>query len=175
MRIPPIIAGRTAICGNSPRLMKRETCAQGRWSMTYRKLDWILRLPEPEKTKQLREWLEQDHEGDGRVLLKTASGKPMVVRYRGQVLDFNAQGRRVPRRIAIDLLILFGERGIYRGRDQATGFTREAWARLSDEEKRLYDEKQIRFLDDYLTHVPDGEGPEEAPPEVVLERPILVR
>ena len=47
--------------------------------------------------------------------------------------------------------------------------------RLSDEEKKLYDEKQIRFLDDYLTHVPDGEGVEEEPPAFAEERPILVR
>jgi len=142
----------------------------------YRKLDHILRLPEPERTHRLREWIEEEHEGDGRVLIRSASGKPMTVRYRGQVLDFNQQGRRVPRRVAIDLLLLFGENGLHRGRDQATGFTPEQWVNLRPEYKRLFDEKQIRFLEDYLTHVPDGEGAEEeTAPEPVVEKPVVVR
>jgi len=141
------------------------------------RLDTILfRLGEPEKTMRLREFLEEDHEGDGKVLLKPASGKPFSVRWQGKQLDFAAQGRRVPRRLAIDLLLAFGEQGLYRWRDQATGFTRVEWTNLAPEMRRLYDESQLRFLEDYLTHVPDGDEAEEAVPAgAVEEKPIRVR
>lgn len=122
--------------------------------------DILFHTEEPERTQLLRAWVDADHLGDGRVLIKPASGKPMTVRLHGQEWLFTAQGRRVPRRLAIDFLLNFGERGIYRGRDQATGLTRLEWATMKPELKALYDETKLQFLEDYLTHVPDSEHEE---------------
>lgn len=119
--------------------------------------DILFHMEEPERTRYLRLWVDADHFGDGRVLIKPASGKPMVVRLHGQEFAFTAQGRRLPRRLAIELLLNFGEQGLYRGRDQATGFTRLQWTTLKPEVKALYDPEKLYFLEDYLTHVPDGD------------------
>ena len=126
--------------------------------------DILFRTEEPERTQLLRAWVDADHLGDGRVRIAPASGKPMVVRYQGREWTFGPEGRRVPRSVAIDLLYNFGERGLYRGRDQATGFTRLQWTTLKPEIRALYDESQISFLDDYLTHVIDESGTEEEKP-----------
>lgn len=119
--------------------------------------DILFHMEEPERTWYLRQWVDADHFGDGRVLIKPASGKPMVVRLHGQEIAFTAQGRRVPRKLAIDLLLNFGEQGLYRGRDQATGFTRLQWTTLKPEVKALYDPEKLYFLEDYLTHAVDHE------------------
>ena len=126
--------------------------------------DILFHTGEPERTWLLRAWVDADHLGDGRVLIKPASGKPMVVRLHGQEWAFTAQGRRVPRKLAIDFLLNFGEQGLYRGRDQATGFTRLQWATLKPEIKALYDPEKLYFLEDYLTHVVDEGGTEEEKP-----------
>jgi len=126
--------------------------------------DILFRTEEPERTRLLRLWVEADHLGDGRVLLKPASGKTLVVRFKGQELVFNPNGRRVPRQMAIYLLLNFGENGIYRGRDQATGLTRNQWLLLSEDEKKRFDQSKLFFLDDYLTHVVDEAGAEEEKP-----------
>ena len=123
--------------------------------------DILFHMEEPDRTQYLRLWVDADHFGDGRVLIKPASGKPMVVRLHGQEITFTAQGRRVPRKLAIDLLLNFGEQGLYRGRDQATGFTRLQWTTLKPEVKALYNPEKLYFLEDYLTHVPDGGVEEE--------------
>jgi hypothetical protein len=127
--------------------------------------DILFRSEEPERTQLLRAWVDADHLGDGRVRIAPASGKPLVIRYQGREWTFGPEGRRVPRRVAIDLLLNFGEQGLYRGRDQATGFTRLQWTTLKPEVRALYDESQIAFLDDYLTHVVEAEDPGEVQPE----------
>jgi hypothetical protein len=127
--------------------------------------DILFRTEEPERTQLLRAWVDADHLGDGRVRIAPASGRPLVLRYQGREWTFGPEGRRVPRQVAIDLLWNFGERGLYRGRDQATGFTRLQWTTLKPEIRALYDESQIRFLDDYLTHIVEEVETAEAQPE----------
>jgi hypothetical protein len=127
--------------------------------------DILFRTEEPERTQLLRAWVGADHLGDGRVRIAPASGKPFTIRYQGREWTFGPEGRRVPRAVAIDLLLNFGEQGLYRGRDQATGFTRLQWTTLKPEVRALYDESQIVFLEDYLTHVVDLEEADQATPE----------
>lgn len=145
-----------------PVLISRGVSVPDTGVLGDRKLDDILfHTEEPERTQLLRAWLDADHLGDGRVRIAPASGKPLVIRYQGREWTFGPEGRRVPRRVAIDLLLSFGERGLYRGRDQATGFTRLQWTTLKPEIRALYDESKISFLDDYLTHVVEVEEPEQ--------------
>ncbi|MCX2725996.1 hypothetical protein OO015_00545 [Thermomicrobium sp. 4228-Ro] len=127
--------------------------------------DILFRTEEPVRTQLLRAWVDADHLGDGRVRVAPASGKPLTIRWQGREWIFGPEGRRIPRRVAIDLLLNFGEQGLYRGRDQATGFTRLQWTTLKPEVRALYDESQIVFFDDYLTHVVEAEDSGEVQQE----------
>lgn len=127
------------------------------------RLDDILELPEPEQTRAIRAWIEEgdqtiDDPYGGKVLIKTVDDKPVTIRHRGQEYKFTPAGKRLPRRVALDLLLAFGKNGYMRGRDQATGMTRAEWVALRPSEREIYQAagiKEPQFIETYLTHIPD--------------------
>ena len=136
------------------------------------RLDDILDLGEPERTRAIRAWIAAGDLMDGdeaSVLVKTSDGKPLPTEYRNKhgrqvVVDHN--GRRVSRRRALDMLLKYGKsptgkwQGQYLGRDQRTGFTKASfinYIRRNPELEDVYGEPS--FITNYLTHVPDEPVP----------------
>lgn len=122
----------------------------------------ILAMPEPERTWRLEEWVnEYDAEYGDTILIKPAKGSGLQVIVDGSKQNFPPKGQRVGRRRAITLLRKYGERGIYRNVDRATGMTPARLNSLSNEEKNKWKGYEFDFNDNYLVHVPDGTQVEE--------------
>ena len=133
-------------------------------TQTVTRLDDILELGEPMRTNALKQWIyEGDHDyvHDGRVLIKTADGSTITFPFNGKPFVVPPQGRRVSRRVAVELLRMLGKNGYLRNRDIQSGFTRGQWARLKKEDKEYYKARgieKLEFITTYLTHVPDEDA-----------------
>lgn len=131
-------------------------------------LDEILALPEPLRMEALTEFIE-DNNMDGEVLLKTNDGKPMtVVLHNGRKVNISNRGKRVGRRLAVDMLLLFGRYGQYYQKDLATGITVGGWAAMPPKMRERYADFDLKFIEQYLYHAVDadaGEGDEAAETE----------
>lgn len=118
------------------------------------RLDDILLLKEPERTHALRAWVNMfDPVDGGVVLLRTASGKPLTARLRGQKIYIGPKGKNVSRQLAVDLLLAYGDGGTYHNKDQRTGLWLSTYSSATKLEREHYDEQGVEFQTEYLTHI----------------------
>lgn len=93
----------------------------------------ILTLPEGPQTDALR-WF-MDNPAIDTVLIKSNSGSRMTVKMGGKTLNIMPKGLRVSKRMAINLLLAYGYRGKYQGRERYTGLRKIDIQRMPDETK----------------------------------------
>lgn len=118
------------------------------------KLDEMLALPEPERSKALEAFYA---ESDEPVKLKPAQRGTFKVRHRGKVITVPPGGQWFGRKSAVDMLLCFGIDGRYRGQDMETGHTEQTLMILSEEERQRLESKPSKdgvkgfhILDMYL-------------------------
>ncbi len=113
-------------------------------------LDQILfETPDPERTDELEAFLKREEPVRVRVVGKE---EPVTVPVLGREVLISPEGVMVTPRMAIELLYLYGRKGLYYGRDRVTGFTAQALmahgSHLSNEERK---EIKARIQTWYLT------------------------
>lgn len=124
----------------------------------------ILALKEPERTHELHKWVDAanyDTVNGGTVKIGNPDRKPMQVPINGEKFNIPPMGRRVERRLAIKLLMAYGENGTYFGRDQSTGMTPYEWQIAKPEVKNMYGNYKFNFLEHYIEQLPDGNTSDE--------------
>ena len=132
----------------------------------------ILRLPEPFQSATLARWLEvYDDVHGGEVLIKTKDGTATKLPFKtsdGTVFNVPPRGRRIPRRLALRLLEMFGPSGTYTNMDMRSGMTRAKWEVMGAEEIELWEKKGItfNFNENYLIHVRDQDAIADVEEEV---------
>lgn len=137
------------------------------------RLDDIMAMEEPARTHAIRAWVKAGQYGDAEIKLMTSDGKPLetdlIDRRTGKRVVVTHKGIRVPRIVAIDLLLKYGEFGLYRDRDQATGYTKYQWAQFKRNEPELAEalverlQREPKFITNFLTHIPDHPVPAGVP------------
>jgi len=118
----------------------------------------------PERARVLEAWVtagQEDPEG-GLIKLRTSDGKELVTtRYdkrTGKPIVIGPNGRKVPRKLAIELWYDYGPEGRYRGIDQATGYSRSAWVAFKNrnpEQAALIVAAlghEPRFIENHIVH-----------------------
>lgn len=131
------------------------------------RLDDLMDLPQPERTRALRAWVAYEDEAEQpSVKLKPVKKKPMVVTYRDKTYRVDQNGRRFPRRLASYLLSKYGKDNPLLGHDRRTGWSYTSYTAYfnhPDREKLkpLYFPTGTEpiFEDNYLTHIPDEPVP----------------
>jgi hypothetical protein len=115
-------------------------------------------LPEPERTHALQEFLNPNN--DAPVKLKPAQGT-LQVNFRGEKVTVPPAGKWFGRRSAVDFLLAFGEQGIYRHKDRATGLTQAMLDQMDHAEREQHLAKGVKILENYVYHVLDDDDTEE--------------
>lgn len=127
-------------------------------------LQEILALKEPMRTHEIKQWIDAadyDVVNGGTVKIGTPDGMPMQVFVGQDKMNITPSGRRVERRLALKLLLDYGRTGTYRGYDQATGMTQDAWDSMQPEHKALFANRKFNFNENYLEQLPDGNASDE--------------
>lgn len=122
-------------------------------------VDDILDLPEPWQTWARVEFLSDNEGLDEGILIKSTSRKPMTIVVDGRKHTFPASGKRLSRPSALYVLELWGKRGQYRGKDQATGFSKKS----PTSEVAFLKQRGAAYNDDYLYHAVEGQDEPETP------------
>jgi hypothetical protein len=102
---------------------------------------------------------ETDMVSGGVVKIGTASGKAMTFPFDGQRFSIPPMGKHVSRNLAVRLLLHYGIKGRYRGRDQATGMSESDRLGLTKEMREHYIDSgtyNLNFNSDYLLQIPEG-------------------
>ena len=97
-------------------------------------LDQILfDTPDFERSRKLEEYLTREELERVRV---EGSDKPVRVMALGREMEISPQGTWVTPKLAIELLYLYGEKGIYRGIDKVTGHSPSTIGAVEDSRER---------------------------------------
>lgn len=115
-------------------------------------LDDILSLSEPYRTAALSVWIE----GFEHVNIK-ATKTPFkgAVKHNGRWREFTIppRGRGFDRANAVDVLMRYGVRGQYRGKDQRTGISNQYLEAATADDRAYWKERGIEHIEDiYLYH-----------------------
>lgn len=117
-------------------------------------LDQILfETPDMERTRLLQEYLTREELETVRV---EGSDKPVKVTALGREIEVSPQGTLVTPKLAIELLYLYGEKGIYRHLDQLTGHSPSTIHLVEDSRERA--RISARFQEWFLTCRPRVEA-----------------
>lgn len=105
-------------------------------------LDEILfETPDLEKTELLERYLLREEPEMVRV---EGSPRPVRVTALGREVEVRPEGTYVTPRMAVELLYLYGEKGIYRGLDQLTGHSPSTLALVEDPKEQREIQKRIQ-------------------------------
>lgn len=125
----------------------------------------IMEYPYPERQFMLEDWLEASGDDpSGTVKIGTPDGKPMHFMYKGKVFNVPPAGKRVSRKLALELIIKYGKDGHYYGRDQRTGLMVDDQFGLTEEQEKWAARQQFNFLTNYLIQVDENEVREASRP-----------